>query len=177
MIVGRQITRQGGGVDVVLDEVEDSGCRAQRAHLGVGLIEQRHRIDDADIGDLDLQVLAVWGDPSRQLGQRRASGGGVAEAPAEVAHHRIADYAAGVSSRTPWSERDAQTPADAAEERLLLGLRTVEGVAMTDLKALDLTARVKGLVEDGFLAVADGRVAATATGRPVLDAVLKALLT
>jgi putative oxygen-independent coproporphyrinogen III oxidase len=96
---------------------------------------------------------------------------------ATVAHRRIADYVEGVASGTPWSEQETLDPRAAAEERLLLGLRTVEGVALTDLKALDLTARVKGLVEDGFLAVADGRVAATATGRPVLDAVLKALLT
>ena len=96
---------------------------------------------------------------------------------ATVAHRRIADYVEGVAAGTPWSEQEALDPRAAAEERLLLGLRTVEGVALTDLKALDLTARVDGLVEDGFLAVADGRVAATATGRPVLDAVLKALLT
>lgn len=96
---------------------------------------------------------------------------------ATVAHRRIAAYVEGVASGTPWSEQDTLDPRAAAEERLLLGLRTVEGVALTDLAALDLTARVEVLVEDGFLAVADGRVAATATGRPVLDAVLKALLT
>ena len=96
---------------------------------------------------------------------------------ATVAHRRIADYVEGVASGTPWSEQETLDPRAAAEERLLLGLRTVEGVALTDLDALDLTARVEGLLEDGFLAVADGRVAATATGRPVLDAVLKALLT
>ena len=96
---------------------------------------------------------------------------------ATVAHRRIADYVEGVASGAPWSEQETLDPRVAAEERLLLGLRTVEGVALSDLAALDLTMRVEGLVEDGFLAVADGRVAATATGRPVLDAVLKALLT
>jgi len=96
---------------------------------------------------------------------------------ATVAHRRIADYVEGVAAGTPWSEQETLDPRAAAEERLLLGLRTVEGVALTDLAALDLTARVDGLVGDGFLALADGRVAATATGRPVLDAVLKALLT
>ena len=96
---------------------------------------------------------------------------------ATVAHRRIGDYVEGVAAGTPWSEQERLGPRAAAEERLLLGLRTVEGVALTDLAALDLNARVDGLVEDGFLAIADGRVAATATGRPVLDAVLKALLT
>ena len=96
---------------------------------------------------------------------------------ATVAQKRIGPYVEGVAAGTPWSEQEALDPRAAAEERLLLGLRTVEGVAVDDLAALDLTGRVEGLVEDGFLAVADGRVAATATGRPVLDAVLKALLT
>jgi len=96
---------------------------------------------------------------------------------AAVAHRRIADYVEGVAAGTPWSEQETLDLRAAAEERLLLGLRTVEGVALTDLAALDLTGRVEGLAEDGFLVIADGRVAATATGRPVLDAVLKALLT
>jgi hypothetical protein len=33
------------------------------------------------------------------------------------------------------------------------------------------------LAEDGFLTVSNGRVIATEAGRPVLDSVLKALLT
>ncbi len=96
---------------------------------------------------------------------------------ATVAHRRIGPYVEGVALGSPWSEQDALDPGAAAEERLLLGLRTVEGVALTDLAALDLTERANGLIDDGFLAVGDGRVAATARGRPVLDAVLKALLT
>lgn len=96
---------------------------------------------------------------------------------ATVARRRIADYVEGVAAGTPWSELEGLDPRGAAEERLLLGLRTLEGVALADLDALDLAARVDVLVEDGFLAIADDRVAATPTGRPVLDAVLKALLT
>ena len=96
---------------------------------------------------------------------------------ATVAHRRIGPYVEGVASGTPWSDQETLDPRAAAEERLLLGLRTVEGVALTDLAALDLTHRVDGLAQDGFLAVANGRVAATVAGRPVLDAVLKALLT
>lgn len=96
---------------------------------------------------------------------------------ATVAHRRIGPYVEGVAAGKPWSETETLDPQAAAEERLLLGLRTVEGVALTDLAALDLSARVDALVEDGFLAVHAGRVAVTATGRPVLDAVLKALLT
>lgn len=99
---------------------------------------------------------------------------------ATVAHRRIADYVAGVSAGTPWSDRDAQSHADAAEERFLLALRTTEGAPVALLSALDLSptrAPVADLIADGFLMLQDGRLIATARGRPVLDGVLKALLT
>ena len=99
---------------------------------------------------------------------------------ATVAHRRIADYVAGVSNLTPWSERDAQTAADAAEERLLLALRTTEGAPATLLSTLGLSpegAPVADLIGDGFLMLKAERLIATERGRPVLDGVLKALLT
>ena len=80
---------------------------------------------------------------------------------------------------TPWSERAALSARDAAEERVLLGLRTVEGVALADLAVLGRTEGAEplaGLIGDGFLAVEADRIRATATGRPVLDGVLRALL-
>ncbi|RZJ03593.1 MAG: radical SAM family heme chaperone HemW [Brevundimonas sp.] len=93
---------------------------------------------------------------------------------ATVARRGIADYLAGVASGAPWSEREDQSPDDAAEERVLLGLRTVEGVRAADLPETDALA---DLIADGFLARHGDRIAATAKGRPVLDGVLKALLT
>ncbi|RZJ17178.1 MAG: radical SAM family heme chaperone HemW [Brevundimonas sp.] len=99
---------------------------------------------------------------------------------ATVAHRRIADYVAGVDAASPWSERTALDAREAAEEKVLLGLRTVEGVPLTTLSALGLNSGsnpLAGLIADGFLALSSGRIAATATGRPVLDAVLRALLT
>ena len=63
---------------------------------------------------------------------------------------------------------------------MLLGLRTVEGVPLMLLHTLGLsetTGPLADLIADGFLALAEGRVAASPTGRPVLDAVLRALLT
>lgn len=102
------------------------------------------------------------------------------ERTATVAHRRIADYLAGVSAGTPWVERETLDVSGAAEERVLLGLRTVEGVPLALLHALGLsetTGPLAELIADGFVALGDGRVAATASGRPVLDAVLRALLT
>ena len=99
---------------------------------------------------------------------------------ATVAHRRIADYVSGVASGAPWSDREALSSRDAAEERLLLGLRTTEGAPAALLKALDLSGEdgpVADLVADGFLTMRAGRLIATPRGRPVLDGVLKALLT
>jgi len=96
---------------------------------------------------------------------------------ATVAHRKIGDYVAGVAGGAPWAERDTLDPQAAAEERILLGLRTVEGAEMAAFNALGIADRIAGLVEDGFLMDHDGRVIATAKGRPVLDGVLKALLT
>lgn len=95
---------------------------------------------------------------------------------ATVAHRKIGDYVAGVGAGTPWSEREALSAEDAAEERVLLGLRTVEGVDAAILAAVVMPGAVETLIADGFLETGGGRVQATATGRPLLDAVLKALL-
>jgi len=98
---------------------------------------------------------------------------------ATVAHRRVGEYTAGVARGTPWSEKDTQSARDAAEEKVLLGLRTVEGVALTDLAALGRTAEAEplaGLIGDGFLDLAMDRVRATRAGRPVLDGVLRAML-
>lgn len=99
---------------------------------------------------------------------------------ATVAHRRIADYVAGVEASTPWSDRETLSPADAAEERFLLALRTTEGAPAALLSALDLSpmaAPVADLISDGFLTLRQDRLIATDRGRPVLDGVLKAMLT
>lgn len=97
---------------------------------------------------------------------------------ATVAHRKIDAYVAGVIEGAPWEERADLSPQEAAEERVLLGLRTVEGVPLTVLDALAAAARpLAEMTEEGFLTVADGRVIATATGRPLLDAVTARLLT
>jgi putative oxygen-independent coproporphyrinogen III oxidase len=96
---------------------------------------------------------------------------------ATVAHRRIGDYVSGVANGAPWAEREVLDAEGAAEERVLLGLRTVEGAETAAFGTLGISDRVTGLVDDGFLAVSNGRVIATGKGCPVLDGVLKALLT
>ena len=66
------------------------------------------------------------------------------------------------------------TPVEAAEERLLMGLRTVEGVSLAELQPLAL-AKLPDLQEAGFVRVASERLLATPMGRPVLDRVIEEL--
>jgi putative oxygen-independent coproporphyrinogen III oxidase len=98
---------------------------------------------------------------------------------ATVAHRGVAPYIAGVEAAAPWAECETLDARAAAEERVLLGLRTVEGAALADLATLGRTTGsgpLRGLIEDGFLRVAADRAVATGAGRPVLDGVLRALL-
>lgn len=96
---------------------------------------------------------------------------------ATVARRKIPDYVEGVAAGSPWAERDSLDAEEAAEERILLGLRTVEGAPMSAFDALGAANKAAELRADGFLTVVGGRVIATDKGRPILDAVLKALLT
>jgi len=95
---------------------------------------------------------------------------------ATVARRRIADYVEGVAAGTPWSDREGMDAAEAAEERVLLGLRTVEGAPMRAFELLRVVGKVASLAEDGFLIVVNRRVVASPRGRPLLDGVLKVLL-
>jgi oxygen-independent coproporphyrinogen-3 oxidase len=75
------------------------------------------------------------------------------------------------------SGREALSAFEAAEERLMMGLRLAEGVELARLGALEgLVSRTEGLMELGLVEVAEGRLRATAAGRPVLNGVLRALL-
>ena len=66
------------------------------------------------------------------------------------------------------------SPVQAAEERLLMGLRTVEGVPLAELEPLPL-AKLPDLQEAGFIRATYGRLFATPAGRPVLDRVIQEL--
>ena len=73
-----------------------------------------------------------------------------------------------------WESREALTPVETAEERLLMGLRTSEGVELAELAPLGLHAghpKVIELAEAGLLGCDAGRLTATASGRLVLDKV------
>jgi oxygen-independent coproporphyrinogen-3 oxidase len=86
---------------------------------------------------------------------------------------RIGDYVGQVGREgCGLAERSRLTPAEASEERLLMGLRTLEGVALADLAPLDLDpAATAALVDAGLVRVVMGRLTATPRGRTVLDRV------
>ncbi len=84
---------------------------------------------------------------------------------------RIADYVARVGiAGCGVAERERLSPLEAAQERLLMGLRTVEGVALDDLAALRLDPAMVGQLRDsGLLEGSADRLIATRQGRAVLD--------
>ena len=83
---------------------------------------------------------------------------------ATIAPRKIADYIEGAGF-----EREALTPREAAEERLLLGLRIDQGVGFGEVTTLGLTPeRVRHFVDAGLLVDDPDRLRATRVGRLVL---------
>jgi oxygen-independent coproporphyrinogen-3 oxidase len=91
---------------------------------------------------------------------------------ATEAHARIPDYIRAVGTTgVGWSGAELLDATAAAEERLLMGLRTYEGVGWHEVAALGLTAEatvVRDLAASGLL-VAGDRLSPTPQGRLVLD--------
>ncbi|MFC3071195.1 radical SAM family heme chaperone HemW [Phenylobacterium soli] len=90
---------------------------------------------------------------------------------ATLAAAKPADYIATVAERgAGFASREVLTAREAAEERILLGLRIAEGVAREEVAALDIPAEtIAGLIGLGLLADDPARLRATPAGRLVLD--------
>lgn len=90
---------------------------------------------------------------------------------ASVTPKGVADYiqqvrATGIGSVGEWLDGRA-----VALERLLMGLRTIEGIMIRDLAALTIPeARIAAL--EGLVNLRGGRLTVTAKGRPVLDRII-----
>ncbi|MEW5684074.1 MAG: radical SAM family heme chaperone HemW [Pseudomonadota bacterium] len=89
------------------------------------------------------------------------------------AEDRPADYIRAVGETgTGFAERETLTAVEAAEERIISGLRIMDGIAFGDVAALGLSPahpEVRHLVDLGLLADDPARLRATAAGRQVLD--------
>lgn len=91
---------------------------------------------------------------------------------ATAAHRAIGDYVAAVERTGLGFAKEILTPEEAAEERLVLGLRIDAGVSFDEMTPLDLrpgTPKVRDLVEAGLLVDDPNRLRATRAGRLVLD--------
>ncbi|HEY1447194.1 MAG TPA: radical SAM family heme chaperone HemW [Caulobacteraceae bacterium] len=87
---------------------------------------------------------------------------------------RVGDYIARVEKVGIGATWETLTPRDVALERLLMGLRTVEGVQTSELGDLHLSAARMADFK-GWLQIEGERLVATARGRPVLDHLLTEL--
>ncbi len=99
---------------------------------------------------------------------------------ATTAHRGVKDYIAAVAETGLGFEREMLTPEEAAEERLVLGLRIDDGVGFDEMAPLGLNpdaAKVRDLVEAGLLADDRNRLRATRAGRLMLDRLTGALAT
>jgi oxygen-independent coproporphyrinogen-3 oxidase len=92
---------------------------------------------------------------------------------ATAAHRGIGDYIRSVADTgLGFAERETLSPVEAAEERLLMGLRIDAGVAWSELAPLGLTAEhleVRSLTVDGLLLIDGQRLRTTRPARLVLD--------
>ncbi len=99
---------------------------------------------------------------------------------ATVALSDPAGWLALVEARGDSLSAEVVTPAEQATEYLLMALRLAEGADLDRFARLGgapvAPARLAPLIEDGLLRREGARIAATATGRPVLNALLRALL-
>jgi oxygen-independent coproporphyrinogen-3 oxidase len=90
---------------------------------------------------------------------------------AAQAPRRIEAYIEAVAARGLGADLESLDARQVALERLLMGLRTVEGVALADLDPLAIPeARFAGL--EALVMRGSGRLAATAEGRRVLNALI-----
>ena len=99
---------------------------------------------------------------------------------ATTAHRAIKDYVAAVREHGVGFEHELLNPEEAAEERLVLGLRIDDGVGFDEMAPLGLSpdlAKVRDLVEAGLLVDSRDRLRATRAGRLVLDRLTGALAT
>ncbi|MDP3173165.1 MAG: radical SAM family heme chaperone HemW [Phenylobacterium sp.] len=100
---------------------------------------------------------------------------------ATIAAMKPVDYIACVAQRgVGFATRETLNPVEAAEERLLLGLRIDDGVGFEEVSALGLrpsSPQVRELVDLGLLAADPTRLRATRQGRLLLDRVTAALIT
>jgi len=75
------------------------------------------------------------------------------------------------------SERMALSDDEHAQEYLMMGLRLAEGIPVAGVQLIDnIREKLQAVMDDGLLALDGDRLSLTECGRPLLNAVLRALL-
>lgn len=91
----------------------------------------------------------------------------------------MGDYIARVErTGVGFETREALTPREVALERLLMGLRTSEGVGFSELSPIGLfqtDPRLAAFAEAGLITAREDRLYATLDGRRVLDRLIAEL--
>ena len=96
---------------------------------------------------------------------------------ATEAERDVAAYLARVEHEgVGWRVRTPLTAVEGLEERILMGLRISDGVALADVERIGRLEALTPLIDGGWLVTEAGRVRATAAGRRLLDSVTGALL-
>ena len=93
---------------------------------------------------------------------------------ATLAPRDVSEYVATVLSQGIGGKTEPLAARDVALERLLMGLRTVEGVSTCELAPLNIPPNRWSDLED-LAEVREGRLVVTARGRPVLDRIIAEL--
>ena len=80
-----------------------------------------------------------------------------------------------VSAGTGVKSIDNLDTQDVADERLIMGIRLLEGLLVDDVAPIIDLDRLSSLTEDGLVWQRSGRIGATGTGRPVLNYIISQL--
>ncbi len=92
---------------------------------------------------------------------------------ATFAPRAVAAYVAKVAEMGAGSEREPLSAGEVAQERLVMGLRTTEGVALRELAALGIDAdAAQTLIELGLIDLDNERLTIVSRGRPLTDAIV-----
>ncbi len=168
----------------LLDQAEDGGFLAGRAwgeEDEINALEMvQSRLGGAGYRNYELSNHALAGYECRHNLVYWRGGEYIGLGPSACSfldgrrHKNAADidgYLAGVGRR----EEEGIDRATALRERVMLGLRLEEGLAMDELAVLcgrgwhDFRGRVSQLAEIGLLSLEEGRITLTSSGRPLAD--------
>ena len=176
---------RAAGRGILIPPTSDAGAdlyEATQSRLGEAGFEAYEVSNHArSPGARSRHNLAYWRGED-YVGAGPGAHGRIAIAGARVATEAargVAIYIEAVNATgVGFASRETLSPREAALERLLMGLRTHEGVCWRDLAPLGLTptsAATSSLARLGLIATGETRLSATAAGRPLLDRVIAEL--